>query len=120
MKTILIADNMKDNLETLSLILSDYNIRQASTVEAAIDIIENESIDLVVSDISFDQTTSNKDGVMIIKKSKEHGIPSIAITAILSKADIELECIEAGAIRVIVGAEDFTTKLLETISDSFK
>ncbi|AEA81546.1 hypothetical protein SAR11G3_01071 [Candidatus Pelagibacter sp. IMCC9063] len=71
MKKILIIDDEKDIRILLSSILKEegYSCIVAGTVEEAENIIENNSFDLVLLDISLDD--KKKDGIYLLKKIKK-------------------------------------------------
>jgi len=71
MKKILIIDDEKDIRILLSSILKEegYSCIVAGTVKEAENIIENDSFDLVLLDISLDD--KKKDGIYLLKKIKK-------------------------------------------------
>jgi len=88
-KTILIVDDTVSNLDILIELLNDYDIIDATNGEDAIEIAQNEKIDLLLLDIMM----PNMDGYEVCKRLKENhttkNIPIIFITAKTDEASIE-------------------------------
>jgi len=105
MKTILVVDDTKTNIEILLELLSNkYDIIVALNGETALEIIEEEKIDLVLLDIMM----PNMDGYEVCKVLKNNpkynakNIPIIFITALTDEDGIE-KAYE-------VGGSDYVTK----------
>ncbi|GAA3649496.1 response regulator transcription factor [Asaccharospora irregularis] len=80
MVTILVADDDKNIRELISVVLKNenFNIKKASNGQQAIDIIENEKIDLAIVDIMM----PIKDGYTLTKEIRECcDIPILMVTA---------------------------------------
>ena len=98
MKKILIIDDEKDIRILLSSILKEegYSCIVAGTVKEAENIIENDSFDLVLLDISLDD--KKKDGIYILKKIKKinKDIPVIMISG-HATIQVAVESVKLGA-----------------------
>ena len=101
-KTILIVDDTVTNLDILSELLSDYDVIEATNGKDALDIVEEDDIDLILLDIMMPEM----DGFEVCKKLKENvetkNIPIIFITA---KTD-ETSIVQA----YDIGGADYVTK----------
>lgn len=100
---ILIVDDTATNIRVLADILTDeFELRIATSGEEALNIVKEESIDLILLDIMM----PNMDGYEVCKRLKEDhctsDIPVIFITA--------LHSVEAQVQGFQVGAVDFITK----------
>ena len=98
MKKILIIDDEKDIRILLSSILKEegYTCIVAGTVKEAENIIENDSFDLVLLDISLDN--KKKDGIYLLKKIKKinKDIPVIMISG-HATIQVAVESVKLGA-----------------------
>ena len=98
MKKILIIDDEKDIRILLSSILKEegYSCIVAGTVKEAENIIENDSFDLVLLDISLDD--KKKDGIYLLKKIKKinKDIPVIMISG-HATIQVAVESVKLGA-----------------------
>ncbi|MEJ6771600.1 MAG: response regulator, partial [Pelagibacteraceae bacterium] len=98
MKKILIIDDEKDIRILLSSILKEegYSCIVAGTVKEAENIIENNSFDLVLLDISLDD--KKKDGIYLLKKIKKinKDIPVIMISG-HATIQVAVESVKLGA-----------------------
>jgi len=98
MKKILIIDDEKDIRILLSSILKEegYSCIVAGTVKEAENIIQNDSFDLVLLDISLDD--KKKDGIYILKKIKKIN-KDITVIMISGHATIQVavESVKLGA-----------------------
>jgi DNA-binding NtrC family response regulator len=74
-KKILIVDDEPDILETLGELLSMCDITEASTFEAAMDLMEKRHFDLVVLDIM------GVDGYRLLKKAIDKNMIAVMLTA---------------------------------------
>jgi len=105
--TILVVDDMSDNLQLLSNLFKDeYRVRVAHAGEKALDICQsNEPPDLVLLDIMM----PGMDGFEVARRMREHptseAIPVIFITAMTGE-DARLKGLELGAV-------DFVTKPID-------
>lgn len=105
-RTILIVDDNEDMRQFLSSILqSDYHIRTASDGQSAWQVLMEESVDLVVSDLMM----PNMNGLELTKQIKQSNntnyIPVVLLTA-KSAMESRLEALENGA-------DDYVTKPFE-------
>jgi len=98
MKKILIIDDEKDIRILLSSILKEegYSCTVAGTVKETENIIENNSFDLVLLDISLDD--KKKDGIYLLKKIKKinKDIPVIMISG-HATIQVAVESVKLGA-----------------------
>jgi len=101
-KTILIVDDTIANLDILIELLDGYDVIDATNGEDALDIAQNENIDLILLDIMMPQM----DGYQVCQKLKENpktkDIPVIFITAKTDEESIE-EAFD-------IGGADYITK----------
>lgn len=100
---ILLVDDNKEYLEIISNILSDaYSVVTADNGEKALEIIDNENIDLVISDVMM----PGVDGMELCRRIKSDirrsHIPVILLTA-KSADEYRIEGLE-------LGADDYITK----------
>ena len=102
MNKILVADDEVSMIEMLEIMLDQegYSVVSASSTEKAIEKLDNEDIDLIVSDIKIPE----KGGIAILRASmqKDRSRPVIMITAHAS-ADTAVEAMK-------IGAYDYITK----------
>lgn len=93
MSTILIVEDDKIQLQTLCILLSEYNsswsILKAATYEEAINYIENDKIQLFLLDVELSKENSCKNGIelgKIIRKNPQYAYtPILFITSIPEK-----------------------------------
>ena len=102
-QTVLIVDDLVSNIKTLAEILrQDHKIFIASSGQQALDVVENEPIDLVLLDIVMPEM----DGYEVCERLKEteagKKIPIIFVTVLSENLD-EVRALTTGAI-------DFITK----------
>jgi len=101
MHKILICDDDRDIVNALKLYLADpdYCFYEAYDGEQAVEIVNNEKIDLILLDIMMPKT----DGIKAMSLIREkHNIPVILLTAKSEESDIVLG--------LNVGADDYITK----------
>jgi len=120
MKNILIVDDEKDIRILLSSILKEegYNCTHVGTVNEAENIIEADSFNLVLLDISLDD--KKKDGVYLLKKIKKinKDIPVIMISG-HATIQIAVESVKLGAFEFL--EKPFNTdRLLNFIRRAFE
>jgi len=100
---LLILDDSPSILESLSDTLSDqgYVTHTALTPEKGISILHEQSIDLVITDICFDNST--KDGIWCVREIKKQ-FPHLPCLAMSGESDVYkvLDCIKEGALDFIV------------------
>jgi len=101
-KTILIVDDTVSNLDILADILAEYDVVDATNGQDALDILEEEKIDLILLDIMMPEM----DGFEVCEKIKENpktqDIPIIFITAKTDESSIEKA--------YDIGGSDYVTK----------
>lgn len=101
-KSILLVDDSYDMLEVLHRQLSRlrYATFQASTVNDAIDILQNSAVDLLITDIRM----PGLDGMHLVKYAREH-FPEVPVLVITGFPSV------SGAVESIKsGAMDYLTK----------
>jgi len=98
--TILIVDDTETNIDILLGLLGDYDVAVATDGQSALDIVNEDDIDLVLLDIMM----PDMDGYDVCKKLKEYNrnIPVIFITARTDEDSIEKA--------YDVGGDDYITK----------
>jgi len=88
-KTILIVDDTISNLDILSELLEDYDVIESTNAKEALEIVNNEDVDLILLDIMM----PDMDGYEVCQKLKENpkttDIPIIFITAKTDEDSIE-------------------------------
>jgi len=97
LRTVLFVEDDEETQEYMSSLLSrDYNLRIASTADAAWSIVESTNIDLVLMDLSLQ---GDEDGISLTKRIRRDdrfgGIPIIAVTAHAFPKD-RIQSLEAG------------------------
>jgi len=106
LSTILIVDDSKINIDILINILDEYDILVARDGESALEILNEESVDLVLLDIVMPQM----DGYAVCQNIRNNiKIKDIPIIFITSKSDEE--SIEYG---FDIGGNDYITKPFKT------
>jgi DNA-binding response OmpR family regulator len=108
---LLLADNDAAYRRSVRsfLILEDYEVEEAGTLEDSLAMLASRRFDLVLVDLRMqdDSNASDTSGLEIAKFASEHGIPCILITAFPS-----LEVVRAAlrSIRAEAYAKDIITK----------
>ncbi len=103
---VLIVDDEKEAREIFARLLqSEYLVRTAASPQEAIKILENESFDIVLSDVVMPEMN----GIDFLKIIKERW-PSTAVIMISGKASVKMS-VEA----MRIGAEDFIEKPVEDL-----
>lgn len=97
LRTVLFVEDDEETQEYMSSLLArEYNLRIASTAEAAWSIIEQTAIDLVLMDLSLQ---GEEDGISLTKRIRRDGrfggTPIIAVTAHAFPKD-RIQSLEAG------------------------
>ncbi len=78
-KKILVVDDEKDILSLLSLILSEHwDVSTALRVDAAREILNNEKIDVIISDMAMPEASGHE----LIKLGSERGIPVVVLSGL--------------------------------------
>jgi len=100
-KTILLADDDINVIASLKYILADegFQIVAATTPEATLAQIENQTVDLALIDMNFQQdTTSGAEGVALVSaiNALDANLPIIVMTG-WATIDIAVEAMQAGA-----------------------
>ncbi len=105
MSKILVADDEKNIREGIATYLEDegYFVFTASDGEEALETIENENLDVIISDLRMPQISGEK--LLKIVKEKNLGIPFIILTA-HGTVDSAVDAMREGAY-------DFLTKPLD-------
>jgi two-component system NtrC family response regulator len=105
-KPVLIVDDDESVTASLSLLLKQAGLPCviAAEPDAAISILENQSVSLVIQDMNFSRSTSGDEGIALLSRIRELNatLPVILITAWGS--------IELAVKGVKLGATDFLTK----------
>jgi two-component system, NtrC family, nitrogen regulation response regulator NtrX len=103
MTQILILDDSSSIIDSLSDTLSDqgYTTSSALSPEEGLEIISKETIDLVITDICFDN--SKKDGIWLVKEIKNK-YPTLPCISMSGESDVYkvLNCVKEGALDFIV------------------
>ncbi|WP_081967784.1 sigma-54-dependent transcriptional regulator [Colwellia psychrerythraea] len=100
-KRILIADDDINIIASLKFVLADegFDIIAVTTPQAALENLKNQSVDLILLDMNFQQdTTSGAEGVQLVEAitALELNIPIIVMTG-WATIDIAVEAMQAGA-----------------------
>lgn len=105
MKKVLIADNMRNLVSTMKIFLydlGDVQIDEAYTVSDALMKLKNNKYDLLVTDISFNESRNNNEGVEVAKAAKAVGVPVVVVTGVFAREEVEAEFIKIGVNKIIV------------------
>ena len=101
MDKILIIDDEKSVLDMLNVVFKKegYRVKKSLSAQKALELIEEEDFDLILSDIRLPQIS----GMELLRKVKEKkpGIPVIMITA-YGTIKQAVEALKAGAIDYVV------------------
>lgn len=106
-KTILVVDDIKENRDLITLLLNSYGFKtlQATSGKEALDVFENEKLDLIFMDILM-EGMDGLETMQNIRASKNgKDIPIIALSANVFEED-KNEAIKSGA-------DDFLAKPVE-------
>ncbi|MDQ6645939.1 MAG: sigma-54 dependent transcriptional regulator, partial [Pseudomonadota bacterium] len=119
-RTVLIIDDNPAVGEALSLALSLHEIRPltALTPEDGLDLLERESVDVVIQDMNFTaDTTSGKEGVALFRsiREKHPDRPVILLTA-WTHLETAVELVKAGAADYLAKPWD-DNKLIATVEN---
>lgn len=119
-RTVLIVDDNPAVGEALSLALSLYDIRPltALTPDDGLDVLERESVDVVIQDMNFTaDTTSGKEGVALFRaiREKHPDLPVILLTA-WTHLETAVELVKAGAADYLAKPWD-DNKLIATVEN---
>ena len=100
--SVLIVDDSLDTLEVLerNLISEGYRVHQSTSVSAAIDLLEVEAVDLVITDLKMPKIS----GIDLVRHVHEN-LPETAVMMVTGYATIE-SAVEA----VKTGAEEYLSK----------
>jgi len=101
-KTVLIVDDIVENLDIMETILDEYDIIDATNGKDALAIANNEKIDLILLDIVMPLMNGFEVCKQLKKNEKTRGIPVIFITAKTDENSI--------AMAYDVGGADYVTK----------
>lgn len=89
---VLIVDDIQDWRVTLSGLLMDqgYEVQVASSVDSALQRLENESFHVAILDVRLDESNEdNRDGLVLMRKIKERW-PSIEVIILTGYAEINM------------------------------
>ena len=88
---ILIVEDNADNMKLITWVLEDeeYDVKGTTTAEEALDMLENESFDLVLMDISLPGMDGKEATRRLRADSKFESLPIIAVTAHAVKGEAE-------------------------------
>ena len=100
-KKILIADDDINIIASLKYVLAEegYDILAVTTPDAVLENLKNQSVDLVLLDMNFQQdTTSGAEGVKLVSQisALEPALPIIVMTG-WATIDVAVEAMQAGA-----------------------
>lgn len=117
-KTILLADDDKDILESLSLnLVEGYNLKIATNADTALNIIDNHHIDLLITDIKMPEIS----GVELVNTIREErgmkNTPVIYYSA-MDQHNLNREGLSTGAdifLKKDVGLEEFLFTVKDTL-----
>ena len=120
MRTVLIIDDNPAVGEALSLLLSLHDIRPlvALTPEDGLEMLERESVDVVIQDMNFTaDTTSGEEGVDLFRaiRQRHADLPLILLTA-WTHLETAVELVKAGAADYLAKPWD-DAKLLATVEN---
>jgi DNA-binding NtrC family response regulator len=120
MRTVLIIDDNPAVGEALSLLLSLHDIRPlvALTPEDGLEVLERESVDVVIQDMNFTaDTTSGEEGVDLFRaiRQRHADLPLILLTA-WTHLETAVELVKAGAADYLAKPWD-DAKLLATVEN---
>jgi len=94
--SVLIVDDSLDTLEVLerNLISEGYRVHQSTSVSAAIDLLEVEAVDLVITDLKMPKIS----GIDLVRHVHEN-LPETAVMMVTGYATIEsaVEAVKTGA-----------------------
>ncbi len=109
---LLVIDDEPDILNTLNAALSqeDYNVFTATGGEAAMEILKQNAIDLVITDMRM----PGMDGTQVIRNVKEHD-PSMEVIVLTGQATLDNAIISLRQ----MGAYDYLTKPLDDLDELF-
>jgi len=109
---LLVIDDEPDILNTLKMALSqeDYNVFAATGGEAALEILRQQAIDLVITDMRM----PGMDGTQVIRNVKGHD-PDIEVIVLTGHATLENAIMSLRQ----MGAYDYLTKPLEDLDELF-
>jgi len=99
-ETLLVVDDIVENIDILVELLSDYDIVTAIDGKSALKLIEQEDIDLILLDIMMPEMDGYEVCKVIKSKNKYKNTPIIFLSAKDNIADIELG-FELGAVDYI-------------------
>lgn len=101
METILIIDDEKSLVDLLTVVFKKegYRVKTSLSVTGALDLLEKEAFDLIITDIKMPQ----RSGMDILKAVKERSpeVPVIMITA-YGSIQQAVEALKAGALDYVV------------------
>lgn len=101
LKTLLIVDDDTNIIASLKFLLGDENLRliTAQSPKQALEILAKQPVDLVLTDMNFEQdTTSGNEGLGLIKNmlQQEPQLPVIVMTG-WATIDLAVEALKSGA-----------------------
>ena len=101
MPKVLLIDDNAGVIEALALLLSlhDIETRRAASPQAGLDVLANESVDLVIQDMNFSaDTTSGREGEALFRdiRARHPDLPVILLTA-WTHLETAVDLVKAGA-----------------------
>ena len=121
MKRVLIADNMPNLISTMKIFLSDIKdivIDDANTIEDAQKMLESKGYDLLITDISFDETRDNKNGLFLAEYAINKGIAVVVVTGVYTREELEAEFIKIGVDKILIrNKASFESALVSTVKE---
>jgi DNA-binding NtrC family response regulator len=120
MRTVLIIDDNPAVGEALSLLLSLHDIRplMALTPQQGLDVLDRETVDVVIQDMNFTaDTTSGEEGVELFRaiRQRHADLPVVLLTA-WTHLETAVELVKAGAADYLGKPWD-DSKLLTTVEN---
>jgi CheY-like chemotaxis protein len=104
MQTLLLVDDQPEKLRILESVAGGKNRRifKASDLANAIQVIEGEPLDLIVTDLALHTRGSDRDGFDVLRaaKAKDPEVPVILVSEYLTSRDAD-DALDAGAFDVI-------------------
>ncbi|SPF34983.1 hypothetical protein SBA4_1600004 [Candidatus Sulfopaludibacter sp. SbA4] len=104
MQTLLLVDDEKEKLQQMESVAggTDRRILKSCGRDDALQVIEGEQLDLVVTDLALHTKGGDRDGLDVLRaaKAKDPEVPVILISAYLTARDAE-DALDQGAFDII-------------------